>query len=737
MPSETVIRVAVPAPLLRYFDYLPPSDGAQGIAAGCRVRVPFGRNKVTAVVVEPAASTDIPRNRLRRVQVVLDQTPVLPADVIAMLRWAATYYHHPPGEVMATALPVLLRQGEPAHISHGAWQLTPAGRDLSADALARAPRQAMLWQHLHEAGQPVTATELSTMPGDTAAALRQLRDKGLAETVPVPLTLPEADNGAETAPEPAPAQRGAIERLLESRSAFGAWLLDGITGSGKTEVYLRLIEQVLADGRQALVLVPEIGLTPQLARRLSRRFDAPMALLHSGLNDRERLDAWLRAASGEARIVVGTRSAILTPLASPGLIIVDEEHDISFKQQDGFRYSARDLAIWRARQLDIPVLLGSATPSLESLHNAACGRFGHLLLKQRTGGASLPEMGILDVRGAPMREGISPRLRQAIGEHLEAGGQALLFLNRRGFAPTLRCHDCGWISHCQRCDARLTFHRGSDRGERLVCHHCGAVARRPEQCPQCNSTALDLLGQGTERIEAVLEEYFPDVGIARIDRDAMSRRQQLEQLLGEIRDGSRRLLIGTQMLAKGHHFPDVSLVGILDADHGLFGADFRAGERMAQMIIQVAGRAGRAERAGQVLIQTHHPAHELLTRLLREGYHAWAQAELQQRREAGWPPFTHLALLRAEAADASAPMAFLELARELALPLAGPDVNLLGPVPAAMERRQGRWRARLLIQADERAGLQNLLRRLIPLLAEQKQARKVRWSIDVDPQEIL
>ena len=737
MPSETVIRVAIPTPLLRYFDYLPPAEGAGGIVAGCRVRVPFGRNRVTGVVVDPATASDMDRSRLRRVQNVLDVNPVLPADVMAMLRWAAGYYHHPPGEVMATALPTLLRQGEPARLGHGAWQLTSTGRTLAADALARAPRQAEVWQHLRDAGHPVSAAELGALPGDTSAALRQLRDKDLVESVPVSLTPLDPDSPPETPPPPAPAQRDAIQQLGQSRGQFGAWLLDGITGSGKTEVYLRLIEQVLTDGHQALVLVPEIGLTPQLARRLSRRFSEPMVLLHSGLNDRERLDAWLRAATGEARIIVGTRSAVFTPLARPGVIIVDEEHDVSFKQQDGFRYSARDLAIWRARELDIPVLLGSATPSLESLHNAASGRFQHLVLDQRTGGASLPTTGILDVRGAPMREGISPRLRQAIGEHLEAGGQALLFLNRRGFAPTLRCHDCGWISHCQRCDARLTFHRGSGRGERLVCHHCGSVQRRPEQCPQCNSAALDLLGQGTERIEAVLEEYFPGAGIARIDRDAMSRRQQLEQLLEEIRDGSRRLLIGTQMLAKGHHFPNVSLVGILDADHGLFGADFRAGERMAQMIVQVSGRAGRAERPGEVLIQTHHPAHELLTRLLREGYHAWARAELDQRREAGWPPFTQLALLRAEAPNATAPMAFLEQACELARPLAGPGVSLLGPVPAAMERRQGRWRARLLVQANDRAGVQNLLRRWIPLLAEQKQARKVRWSVDVDPQEIL
>lgn len=737
MPSENVIRVAIPTPLLRYFDYLPPAEGSNKLAAGCRVRVPFGRQRVTGIVMDPAATTDIPHQRLKRVQAVLDDAPLLPADVMAMLRWAASYYHHPPGEVLATALPVLLRQGEPARLGHGAWQLTQAGNEISEDVLARAPRQSMVWQHLREAGRPLTLAELGKLTGDISAALRQLRDKGLAESVSAPLSSPEDPHTPEPAPTPLPGQGHAIDQLLQSRDQFATWLLDGVTGSGKTEVYLRLIRQVLDDGHQALVLVPEIGLTPQLARRLARRFSEPMVLLHSGLNDRERHDAWLRAASGEARIVVGTRSAVFTPLASPGVIIVDEEHDISFKQQDGFRYSARDLAIWRARKLDIPVLLGSATPSLESLHNAASGRFRHLVLDQRTGEASLPRTGILDVRGAPMREGISPRLRQAIGEHLDAGGQVLLFLNRRGFAPTLRCHDCGWIAHCQRCDARLTFHRGSGRGERLVCHHCGAVTRRPEQCPQCNSTALDLLGQGTERIEAVLQEYFPDIGIARIDRDAMSRREQLEHLLEEIRDGRRRLLIGTQMLAKGHHFPEVSLVGILDADHGLFGADFRAGERMAQMIVQVSGRAGRAERAGEVLIQTHHPDHELLTRLLREGYHAWARAELEQRREAGWPPFSHLALLRAEAPDARVPMAFLEQACELARPLAGPAVNLLGPVPAAMERRQGRWRARLLIQADERAGLQNLLRRLIPLLAEQKQARKVRWSIDVDPQEIL
>jgi primosomal protein N' (replication factor Y) len=484
-----------------------------------------------------------------------------------------------------------------------------------------------------------------------------------------------------------------------------------------------------------LVLVPEIGLTPQLVDRFARRLPAAIAVLHSGLSDSERLGAWLAARDGEAAVVSGTRSALFTPLARPGLIIVDEEHDASFKQQDGFRYSARDLAVVRASRLGVPVVLGSATPSLESLHNAGQGRYRHLRLNRRAGGASMPRFQLLDVRGKPMQDGVSTPLVRRIQSHLDQGGQALLFLNRRGFAPTLLCHECGWMAECRRCDARLTFHQG--RG-RLRCHHCDYERPVDRYCPDCGSPDLRPLGLGTERVEAALMEAFPGEGIVRIDRDSTRAKGAFEERMTAARRGEARILLGTQMLAKGHHLPAVTLVGILDADQGLFGADFRAPERLAQLVVQVAGRAGRADRPGEVVIQTHHPEHPLLQVLVHEGYDRFAQDALAERQMASLPPFHHHALLRAEAVSATEPTAFLQAARASAesLGVSG-GVQLLGPIPAPMERRAGRYRAQLLLQAPERRPLHSLLRAWVPGLAALREARKVRWSVDVDPVEML
>ena len=513
---------------------------------------------------------------------------------------------------------------------------------------------------------------------------------------------------------------------------FQVFLLEGVTGSGKTEVYLRLIEAVLAQGRQALVLTPEIGLTPQLLARFQERLPGPLAVLHSGLSDRERLNAWLLARDGTAKVVVGTRSAIFAPLCAPGLLIVDEEHDTSYKQQDGFRYHARDLAVIRGQQLGIPVVLGSATPALESIQNARAGRYRLLSLPERVGGGTEPPILILDVRRQPMTEGLSQPLLERMRAHLDRNEQVLLFLNRRGFAPILLCHECGWLSQCRHCDARMTLHL---RQRRLTCHHCGDSRPVDAVCPVCGSVDLRAVGHGTERLETALRPLFPGIGIARIDRDSTRRRGSLETLLADIHNGDRRILIGTQMLAKGHHFPDVTLVGIVDADQGLYGVDFRSSERMAQLILQVAGRAGRAEKPGIVIIQTHHPDHPLLRVLVAEGYPAFAAAALAERQEALLPPFAHQALLRAEAGNPERATAFLNAARALAEPIAD-GLELLGPAPAPMERRAGRYRAHLLIQATQRPALHRFLDRWTALLWAERGDRQVRWSLDVDPMEL-
>ncbi len=721
-----ILRIAVPTPLYRSFDYLSPHDIEPAtLQAGQRVSVPFGRRTTVGVLLEVVTHTDIAPQKLKRALKLLDDTPVLNDDILAMVSWASRYYHHPIGEALATALPVLLRQGQaPTAADITAVRLTAAGQAADPATLARAPRQVAVLAALHAQPEGIERSALDA----PAAVLRALADKGWIETFTRQARPHPGNAEGGTAHALNPAQQQAVDAILAGLGAFHPYLLEGVTGSGKTEVYLQLIEQVLARGQQTLVLVPEIGLTPQLVTRFQQRFPVPLALLHSGLNNRERLAAWQQARSGEAPIVIGTRSAIFTPLARPGLLIVDEEHDASLKQQDGFRYSARDLAVWRARQLDLPVVLGSATPSLETLYNVEQQRYQRLELPERTGVAQLPSYRLIDVRHQKLEHGLSAALLSGIEQHLAADGQVLLFLNRRGYAPTLMCYGCDWVAECHRCDARMTWHHSDGR---LHCHHCGNQRPVDQTCPECQGSDLHPQGQGTERVEQALIEYFPDVERLRIDRDTTRRKGALGQLLERARQGRRQILLGTQMLAKGHHFPNVTLVGILDADHGLFSTDFRASERMAQLIVQVAGRAGRDDRPGQVLIQTAHPEHPLLQLLVTHGYRAFAEAALDERKAARLPPATNLALLRAEATDADAPVRFLEGIQERIG--SGHAVEAWGPIPASMERRAGRYRAQLLLQSDQRGELQQLLGQLVRQLEQSPETRKVRWSVDVDP----
>ena len=728
--EKSVLRIAVPSPLYREFDYLPPVNSDLAcLQPGIRLRVPFGRRTTIGVLVELLTQSKVAPQKLKHALEILDREPVISGEILNMVQWASAYYQYPLGEALAAALPVLLRQGQaPVVQAVTSWRVTDAGRQVDLDSLKRAPRQRNVLAELRQHPQGVERGALEA----PASVLRTLVEKGWVESFQQDEPAEPGSTAVVCAPGHAlnPAQQQAVDSVLENLDQFQGFLLEGVTGSGKTEVYLQLIEQVLAQGRQTLLLVPEIGLTPQLVERFKARFSTPLAVLHSGLGKRERLSAWQQARTGDAPIIIGTRSAIFTPLARPGLIIVDEEHDPSLKQQEGFRYSARDLAVWRARQLNIPVLLGSATPSLESLFNVEQQRYRRLPLPERTGAASLPEYAIIDVREQTLDEGLSTALLKQVRQHLDADGQVLLFLNRRGYAPTFMCYDCGWIANCRRCDAHLTWHR---RDNRLHCHHCGSQRPLDSHCPECEGRDLHPQGQGTERVEQALAERFPDVEILRIDRDTTRRKGELDRLLEQARSGHGRLLLGTQMLAKGHHFPNVTLVGILDADHGLFSTDFRASERMAQLIVQVAGRAGRHDRPGLVLIQTRHPDHPLLQLLVRQGYPAFAQAALQERQAARLPPSTSLALLRAEATDEKLPLRFLEAVREQIETAGIEGIEAWGPVPAAMERRAGRFRAQLLLQSDRRGNLQQLLSRLVRQLEQDKLARQVRWSVDVDP----
>lgn len=736
MPDEPILRVAVPAPLYSCFDYLPPADcDPDALKPGIRVQVPFGRGERCGVLLELVQESAYSTGRLKRAKQLLDADALFSTADLSLLQWCANYYQHPLGEVVANALPVRLRKGEtPVSLAHKVWLLTSEGMDLHPDSLKRAPRQAAIMRRLGSEPDGLSQENLYAECGECRGVLRNLESKGWVKSDRRLEKKPVARSAAEMPPELNSGQRKAVESVLAQGDCFGVFLLDGVTGSGKTEVYLHLIEHALTRGKQVLILVPEIGLTPQLMRRFERRIPESVVMLHSGLADTERERAWHEARLGRARVVLGTRSALFTPMPDLGLILVDEEHDISFKQQDRFRYSARDIAVIRGQRSDCPVVLGTATPSLESLHNAKSGRYHHLILPERAGGAKPPQLDLLDIRSVRLETGISPVLMRMIGDTLAEGNQVLLFLNRRGYAPVITCHDCGWVAQCRRCDARMTLHAGSGI---LWCHHCGSQRPVDKGCPDCGEQDLRTLGQGTEKLEELLLQRFPDACPVRIDRDTTRRKGSMERLFNHILEGKHSLLIGTQMLAKGHHFPDVTLVGILDVDQGLFGADYRAAERMAQQITQVAGRAGRAEKPGRVIIQTRHPDHPLMNILVRQGYDAFAGESLSERQQAEFPPFSYQALLRAEAPGEDAPRLFLDEALSIAQQLGGDLITLWGPVPAPMERRAGRYRAHLLVQSDQRGYLQAVLSKWVPQLSSLKSARRVRWSIDVDPQEIL
>jgi primosomal protein N' (replication factor Y) len=697
---------------------------------GMRVSVPFGRRQMVGVISAVTDSSDFPLNKLRKAEAIIDAEPLFDARMLTLLEWAANYYQYPVGEVFAAALPAALRKGGVAAVQPDfQWQVTTAGRDVDIDALSsKASAQARILEAV--LAGPRNEAGLRELHSSWRKLTTTLIEKGWVEQIEVEPGY-QAPTDFEQPPELTDGQRTAVAEIVDN--GFSACLLEGVTGSGKTEVYLQLIARQLEQGRQTLVLVPEIGLTPQLVERFRRRVHGQVAVLHSGLTDTQRLAGWLAAHSGTADVIIGTRSAIFVPLARPGLIVIDEEHDGSYKQQDGFRYSARDLAVYRARQLDIPVVLGSATPAFETLNNALEKRYQHILLPERPGNARQPDTRIIDLRKYALRDGLSQPFIDALRTHLESGGQGLVYLNRRGFAPTLLCPTCGVTQECSRCDARMVLHQ---RKQRLACHHCGSERPAPKTCPDC-SDELVPVGLGTERLEQTLEKLFPDYPLVRIDRDSIRRVGELERRLDAIRNKEARILLGTQMLTKGHDFPDVSFVGIVDSDQGLFGTDFRSAERLAQSVLQVSGRAGRGDRPGEVWIQTYYPDHPLLTTLLTTGYSGFAQEALAERRLAVWPPFSHLALLRSECVKRDQLFHFLEQAHARATPGLTEHIRLLGPASSPMERRSGRYRGQLLIQSSNRALLQNFLANWRPQLETLDDSRRVRWSLDVDPIELF
>ncbi|MCG9597853.1 primosomal protein N' [Vibrio sp. Isolate25] len=729
----TIARVALPVPLDKQFDYQIPAHLFPVI--GGRVSVPFGPQTLVGVVTALVNQSEFSIDKLKPLKQVLDSQPVWSDSLYELLQWCSQFYHYPLGETLFNAMPSALRKGKEADFaSLVEWRLTASGREQLMLGSGLTVKRAKVMHRLEVGPVPhqhFLDEEIST------SVLKGLNEKGWIESVERKPEIRDWSQQVEAdvdKPKLNEEQAVAIA-TVNSLSGFGCFLLEGVTGSGKTEVYLNLIKPVLEKGQQALVLVPEIGLTPQTINRFRHRFEVPVAVIHSGLNDSERLNAWLSARDKAAGIVIGTRSALLTPFADLGIIIVDEEHDASYKQQDSLRYHARDVAVMRANKEQIPIVLGSATPALETLHNALSGKYHHLTLTARAGNAVPTTNKVLDVKGQYLESGLSASLIAEMRQHLSAGNQVMLFLNRRGFSPALMCHDCGWIAECKRCDAYYTYHQYSNE---IRCHHCGSQQPTIHQCKGCGSSNLVTVGVGTEQLEAQLGELFPEYKTIRIDRDSTRRKGSLESALGAIRSGKYQILIGTQMLAKGHHFPDVTLVALLDVDGSLYSSDFRASERLAQLFIQVAGRAGRASKPGEVILQTHHPEHSLLQALLTKSYRHFAETALQERKFALLPPYSYLTLFRAEANNSQHVEAFLRQVRHTleAHPLFDGYCQVLGPTPAPLAKRAGKHRWQLMLQTQTRPRMQKLLASAKPAIQMLPNAKKVRWSLDIEPQDL-
>ena len=726
-----IVRVALAVPLPRFFDYLYPPDLTPIV--GGRVLVPFGSQKRVGIVVDLPASSDVAKEKLKPIIDVLDAESLFNSTTWDWLAWSANYYRAALGDVLFQALPVKLRNGESAVKNDRTfWRITDLGKQaLESGELKRAKKQIealnlLLMQDLEKGNNEISSAIWSALKG-----------KDYVEEIIVPTEqkswqqalgdnpLVNLDNRFILNKQ----QALAFSQLL-FQEGFNVWLLEGVTGSGKTEIYLQYIEEVLKKGKQVLVLVPEIGLTPQTVRRFQARFNVEIDVLHSNLNDTQRLNVWERARTRLSAIVIGTRSALFTQFSDLGLIILDEEHDGSFKQQDGWRYHARDLGIVLAQKLNIPILLGSATPSLESVNNVQNGKYHHLVLSKRAGNSTALRQFVIDLKHQRIQNGLSEPLLKRMQEHLEKGNQVLLFLNRRGFAPVLLCHECGWIDECHHCEKPYTYHQHQ---RVLRCHHCGAQKTVPMQCGHCGSTHLVTTGLGTEQLEETLKARFPQYNIARIDRDSTARKGKLEGYLEDIQQGKSQILIGTQMLAKGHHFPNVTLVALVNVDNALFSLDFRAEERLAQLYVQVAGRSGRAEKQGEVVLQTHYPDHPLLTTLLEKGYQAFAEETLKLRHNMGLPPFSFQALFKAqcrhseEAENALSQLASFFYEQKIE------GLQVLGPIPAPFSKKAGQYRWQLLLQHASRKQLQAALSRYSPELIKSSQ---VRLILDVDPLDL-
>ena len=731
--SEDLVEVLVPIPLMEKFSYLPPKNNTSSLKQGSRVLIPFGRRTLVGVIWGFVKKDPFDKRKYKYIKDVLDESPLLDANSISLAEWSSRYYHYPLGEIITYFFPPSIRKGKDAKFRESKYlELTSKGSFLQATDLSRAPSQQKLIELLKE------KTEISLKSaqafGISAAVINGLIEKGFIARFSRELSPYKKfeNNNLLSSKQLNPEQSEAVNAINGAQNKNITFLLDGITGSGKTEVYLQAIQEVIRQGRQALILIPEIGLAPQAEERFREYFGDRVMSFHSAKNDREKVDAWLGASRGLVDIIIGTRSSVFLPMKNLGIIVVDEEHDLSFKQMDKFRYSARDMALYRAKLEKVPVVLASATPSLETLKNAEEDKYKVLKLSKRATGASLPSFQAVDLRGKELFEGLSKELLEATQTELAQGNQVLIFLNRRGYAPSMICKVCGWISNCERCDALMTVHKNPLK---LHCHHCEAQKPYPNKCQSCDSNDFLTYGFGTEKIEEFLQNYFPDIKTLRIDSDSTRKKETLNEYFSEIREGKPMILLGTQLLAKGHHFPDVTLVGIIDADSGLFSADFRGSERVAQLMTQVSGRAGRDKKPGRVILQSYCPDHPQIEEIITGSYDKFAKKLLGERKSLKIPPFSFQAKIFAESPKSL-------ISRDFILNLLNQskidekirmNVRVIGPLPSVMEKKSGVYRWELSIFSKSRSNLHKYLDVMQSRLYDPKLSKQVRWSIDVDP----
>ena len=728
MTIKHIARVGIDTPLRRLFDYR-LTESCLSVEAGCRVCVPFGKRHVIGMVVDRVDCSEIEPKRLKTIQKVVDSRPLFDSESLALIRWAADYYQYSLGAALFSALPPALRKlNKTAQQRDDRWQISVQ----APERIPAAPRQEKILDFIRQHTEGIQQHLINQRFPACYTSLKALRTRGYIKRLPAKANA--LDAGVKIAPLTLTKdQQHAAEKILAGLTEFHVHLLEGVTGSGKTQVYFSVIAKVLASSnKQVLIIVPEIGLTPQLEARLTDQFGVSVGLLHSNVSHATRKQTWLDIAAGRVRIILGTRLSVFTPIPHLGLIVIDEEHDPSLKQQEGFLYHARDVAIYRARQRAIPIILGSATPSFESLHNVNAKKYQRLLLNKRVYSDLMPRIHITDMRAQSGGAILSGPLSKAMHEHLQAGRQVILFLNRRGYAPALLCHDCGWVARCQRCDGNMTYHIASHK---LSCHHCDSHKNKPRQCPHCHSDNLLLIGHGTPRIEELLAKKFPAYKSARLDRDRTRRKHSLQALLADIHAQKFQIIVGTQMLSKGHDFPNVSLVGILDIDYGIHSSDFRALERSAQLLIQVAGRSGRRSRQGEVFVQTHTPDHPLLRTLLNHGYPNFAQQALAARKTWQLPPYTYHICIRAGSTKTEDLYAFLEHSAIILKQAMPASIAVQGPISPVMEKRAGQYRAFILLSASRRGLFTKHLRHCLDQIEALSQARKVRWTVDVDPSD--